>query len=483
MQSPIGPGTMLNSVRVRLTLWYAAVLACVLLIVAISAYLVLRKHLQRRTDSSLTELADSFLTTVHAELGDGESNTIREGTQAAIAEHHFRDTVFLVLDQKGTIVAASDSLFAAEAPKLMPEWSSGANPSEHAFRTIRLGSRNYRRYVRRFSAAGGSYVLISLQSLHQQEELLETIADTFVLTIPLAILLASAGGYFLARRSLSPVVAMSTQAGRIGAENLHERLKVRNATDELGHLARSFNDLLDRLDQSFERQRRFVADASHELRTPVAILYGEADVALSQPGRAPEEYRESLGILRAEAKRLKRIVEDLFTLARADAGQYPLSLSDFYLDELVAECSRNMRTLAAAKRIALRCDAPGEMPVCADEGLLRRMFMNLLDNAIKYTPEGGAVSVACGEEQAQYRVSISDSGAGIPREIQPRIFEPFFREDKTRSRAGSDGGGAGLGLSISLWIAQAHGGRIELTRSGQDGSTFTVFLPAAVPGR
>jgi heavy metal sensor kinase len=290
--------------------------------------------------------------------------------------------------------------------------------------------------------------------------------------------LASGGGYFLARRSLSPVVEMSTQAGRIGADNLHDRLHVANPRDELGHLAQSFNSLLDRLDQSFEQQRRFMADASHELRTPVAILCGEADVALSQPSRSPEEYRASLDILRAEAKRLKHIVDDLFTLARADAGQYPLTPTGFYLDELVTDCSRSMRTLAAAKQITLCCDSSKEMPIHADEALLRRMIVNLLDNAIKYTQPGGKVSVTRDVQDSQYRVSVSDNGHGIPGELQSRIFERFFRADKVRSRSESDGGGAGLGLSISRWIVQAHGGQLELTRSDEGGSTFTVLLPA-----
>src|SRR5262249_26815713 len=157
----------------------------------------------------------------------------------------------------------------------------------------------------------------------------------------------------LARRSLSPVVAMGAQASHIGAENLDARLKVRNPRDELGQLARTFNELLDRLGRSFEQQRRFVAGASHQLRTPRAILSGEAEVTLSQEKRSEAEYRESLEILRKEAKRLKHIVEDLFTLARADAGQHPLELSDFYLDELAAECSRSVRTLAAPKKITV----------------------------------------------------------------------------------------------------------------------------------
>ena len=473
---------MFNSVRIRLTLWYTAVLACVLAALALATYFILRNNLRHRTDSALTELADSFLTTVHAELRDGgESNNIGEATQAAISEHRFRDTVFLVLDQKRRVVAASEGVSSADdaLDEAASGWPVGALPAASSFHTLHLRGQKYRSYAKEFSAANGTYLLVVLQSLHRQEELLETLTGTFALVIPFAILLASGGGYFLARRSLSPVVAMSTQAGRIGAENLHERLKVENAKDELGHLAASFNELLDRLDRSFERQRRFVADASHELRTPVAILYGEADVALSQSGRSLEEYRESLSILRAEAKRLKHIVEDLFTLARADAGQHPLTLTDFYLEELVAECSRNLRALASAKQIALSCDASRELPIHADEGLIRRLVVNLLDNAIKYTPRGGAVSVACSQQDSQYCVSVQDTGQGIPADLQSRIFERFFRVDKVRSRTESDGGGAGLGLAISLWIVQAHGGRIELTRSGPKGSTFTVLLPAA----
>ena len=471
---------MLSSVRIRLTLWYTAVLACVLAALALATYFIVRNNLRHRTDSAIAELADSFLTTVHAELrGAAESNSIGNATQAAVSEHRFRDTVFLVFDDKHNLIAASESASGFPPGSLEGplEPSGASHPSAAEFHTVRLGGQRYRSYTKAFSALNAGYELVVLQSPRPQEELLETLSGTFALVIPLAVLLASAGGYFLARRSLSPVVAMSTQAGRIGAENIHERLAVKNAADELGHLAQSFNELLDRLDRSFEQQRRFVADASHELRTPVAILYGEADVALSQQSRAPEEYRESLGVLRAEAKRLKHIVEDLFTLARADAGQHPLMLTDFYLDELVSECARNLRALASAREITLSCETAGELPIRADEELIRRLVVNLLDNAIKYTPRGGAVSVFCDQRDSQYCIAVRDTGQGIPADLQPKIFERFFRVDKARSRAETDGGGAGLGLAISLWIVRAHGGRIELTRSGPEGSTFTVFLP------
>ena len=482
---------MLESVRVRLTLWYAGVLALVLVVLALATYFILRQNTAQRADSSLAELADAFLTTLQAEMKDESGpGALKPAALEAIVEHRFRDHFYAVLEPSGELVASSKDLPAAALPS--PEEDSPEifnSRSFHKlvessarfdgfFQNVRGGKGSYRGFVRHFVINGETFTLIVLQSLHPQEAMLEEVAQTFSFVIPIAVLLASAGGYFLARKSLAPVVAMSTQAGHIGAATLHERLPVQNEKDELGHLARSFNQLLDRLDQSFDLQRRFMADASHELRTPVAILRGEAEVALARPDRAPEEYRESLAVLLAESQRLTHIVEDLFTLARADAGQYPLSPHDFYLDELVADCTHTTRTLALAKRITLNCDAAQELPIHADEALLRRMILNLLDNAIKYTPEGGSVSVACRAEGGEYALSITDTGPGIPIELQPRIFERFFRADKARSRAESDGGGAGLGLSIARWIAEAHHGRLELACSDASGSTFTAYLPA-----
>jgi heavy metal sensor kinase len=475
---------MLNSVRIRLTLWHAGAVACVLLILAFSTYLLLRQNSIRRVDSSLMDVANSFLATVHAELRDSHaSETFRDCVEAAIQEHNYRETTFSVFDAQGKLILASP----VSPPLLEPEVSryddlrrqgnSGAAVSR-PFRTLKASHRLYRGYSRSFTVEGGTYILVTLQSLHSEQEFFDALEQTYALVIPLAVLLAAVGGYFLARRSFSPVVAMSNQAERIGAKNMQDRLVVRNMKDELGQLALSFNRLLDRLDESFQHQRRFVADASHELRTPVAILAGEADVALSKADRSPDEYRESLEILRKEALRLKQIVEDLFTLTRADIGQLPLTPSSFYLDELVGNCVRNFRTLAQAKQIGLTCTQCPELLVVADEALLRRMFLNLLDNAIKYTPKGGAVTVACDRGTTEYIVSFSDNGPGIPAELQPRIFERFFRADESRGRQDSASGGAGLGLAICRWIAEAHHGKLELTKSDAAGSTFTFTLPA-----
>jgi heavy metal sensor kinase len=482
---------MLDSVRVRLTFWYTTVLALALILVATVSYFIYSRNSEQRADSDLVELSDAFVTTIQAELKDQQgSGALKNAGMEAIFEHRFRDHVFIVLDVAGNPVVSSWDLPAATPldrftlaqaleGSLSPRSVQSSSRPDSVFITLRGGRDGYRGFSRKISLDDRSCTVIALQSLHAREEMLEDIRATFAWTIPLALLLASGGGYFLARKSLAPVVAMSSQAGRIGAANLHERLAVLNQRDELGQLAHSFNGLLDRLGQSFERQRRFMADASHELRTPVAILRGEAEVALSRQVRTQEEYRESLGVLHQEAERLTHIVDDLFTLTRADAGQYPLQPHDFYLDELVTECVHAARTLASAKNILLTFDPAFESPIHADESLLRRMILNLLDNAIKYTLEGGLVTVSCCRVGDEYVLSIVDTGTGIPLELQPRIFERFFRADQARSRTGSNGVGAGLGLSISRWIAEAHHGRLDLTRSDSTGSTFTAYLPIA----
>jgi heavy metal sensor kinase len=468
---------MFNSVRVRLTVWYTAILACVLILLALSTYFVLRENYTRRMDASAEEIADSFVETFAAEVKEEAGpEAMPHALAAAVEEHRLGDMIIAVLDSNGQVAASSEQGQSPESP--LPDLKSrlAGLPSLH---NLHLGKNMYRSYVRSFAANNGTLTLVLLQSLRQQNEFLHNLAETFALVIPLTLIIASAGGYFLARRSLVPVVAMSKQAEQISAANLRERLSVRNRNDELGQLAVSFNQLLERVDSSFTQQQRFMADASHELRTPVAILFGEADVALSKTERTPEEYRESLVILRSEAGRLKSIVDNLFTLTRADAGQYPLMLTDFYLDELVNECARNLRTLAASKSITLSCDADDEMPIRGDEVLLRRMIINILDNAIKYTPDQGEVLISCWTSKTDYYITVCDTGPGIPQEMQSRIFERFFRVDKARSR--DEGSGAGLGLSISTWIAEAHGGKIELSHSGEDGSLFRIFLPQTRP--
>ena len=200
--------------------------------------------------------------------------------------------------------------------------------------------------------------------------------------------------------------------------------------------------------------RRFVADASHELRTPLSAIRGEADVALALD-RSPAEYKESLAIIQDEARRLSRLVEDLLNLARADAGKVRLRVEEFYLNDLLAECCRSIQPRAAAKSIAVERGPSEDVQFRGDEELLRRLILNLLDNALRYTPEGGRITVALDAEPDRLALRVSDTGIGIPPEAAPHVFERFYRADKARSR---QDGGFGLGLAVVKWIAEAHNG-------------------------
>jgi heavy metal sensor kinase len=485
---------MLDSVRVRLTLWYSIVLALVLTLLAVLTYFSYWRNTSLRTDSNISELSDAFVTTFNAEIADESGpDGIRNAARESMLEHRFRSTYFVIVDSAGNVLQSSLDLprVANSKEELTPDFfssdsfrslvSAASNAGE--LRTIHAPGTNsaFRAQARPLVIGGRAYKLVVLQSLHPQVEMMEDIRATFLWAIPIALLLAALGGYFLARKSLAPVSAMASQARTMSAADLHNRLAVSNERDELGQLAITFNQLLARLEASFEQQRRFMADASHELRTPVAILRGETEVTLSQPERTPTEYREALAILRDESQRLAHIIEDLFTLTRADAGQYPLAFRDAYLDEIASEALVRARSLALAKNITLTSAIEPDLPISADEALLARMFLNLLDNAIKYSPPGSTVNLTCRRENDPYVVSISDNGPGIPADLQARIFERFFRADKARSRSEGETGGAGLGLSIARWIAEAHHGRLELERSDSSGSTFTATLPAT-PG-
>lgn len=495
---------MFSSVRARLTLWYTGVLALVLITFALSGYFFLSFTLNRRTDDALGEMADAFAATLADEASDSHSGEADargedggsnpdEAVREAVSQNQFRDYQLVVFEDARRVVAASRVQKKGNgsgwtrppmASQIAGVLDAVVRTPEAAlyFATLSDGDNQYRVVGRRVQGRGSAYTLVVLRSLHDQEDLLERASYALLVAVPLALLLASIGGYFLARKSLAPVVRMSATAALIGAANLHERLPVANERDELGGLARVINALLARLDASFEQQRRFMADASHELRTPVAIICSETEVALSRQKRSNGELRESLALVKDETRRLTHIVEDLFTLARADAGQYKLTSKEFYLDELGAEVAHSVRTLVAERKLTLQLDATQEMPFRGDENLLRRLFLNLLDNAIKHTPRGGAVMISCKRAGARYVITVSDTGAGIPLEAQPHIFDRFYRANSARSRDEDDSAGltsgAGLGLSIARWVAEAHDGTLELLHSSEAGTVFQLILPA-----
>ena len=294
-----------------------------------------------------------------------------------------------------------------------------------------------------------------------------------MVSLPLILLAAGLGGYWLATRGLRPLERMAGQARRITGSNLETRIELAGAAEEVAALAASFNELLSRLDQSFDTMRRFVADASHELRTPVAVIRGEADVALSQE-RSAAEYRESLAIILDEARRVSRLIDDLLNLARADAGHVMLRTQSFYLNELVAECCRSVQALASARGVRVECAAGRDMQFTGDEELLRRLMINLLENAIRYTPAGGTVSASVERSDGAVHLAVTDTGVGIAAQDAARVFERFYRAGEARSRKD---GGFGLGLAIVRWIAESHKGTVACVSEVGRGSKFTVTLP------
>ena len=237
----------------------------------------------------------------------------------------------------------------------------------------------------------------------------------------------------------------------------------------------TFNDLLNRLEASLTQQRQFMADASHELRTPVATSRTAASVALQQSHRNEEEYRETLAIIEQQTTRLTRIVEDMFTLARADAGSYPVHRTLMYLDEVVDDVVRAARVLADTKQVSIELATIQSASFSGDEELVRRLIGNLLDNAVRHAPPRTTVHVQLNEQAANYVLSVSDAGDGIPPESQSHIFERFFRGDVART---SSAGGAGLGLALARWVARAHGGDVTLVHSSPQGTTFEAVLPS-----
>jgi signal transduction histidine kinase len=243
--------------------------------------------------------------------------------------------------------------------------------------------------------------------------------------------------------------------------------------------------MLARLEDAFERQKRFIADASHEMRTPLTILKGDVEVALNRP-RSAGEYRETLEMVNETTDRLTALVEELFLLARADNRQFPLQVKRLNLTELLRRDVSHLLPQALEKKITLTLNAPDELPIEADSAKLSRLFMNLIDNALKYSTSGDLVTVTAGIVNDQARIAIADTGPGIGFEHLSHLFERFYRVDKARSRqaAESDGSsGAGLGLSIAAWLAKIHNGRIDVESQVGQGTTFIVWLPLSGPGQ
>lgn len=455
-----------RSVRVRMTLWYTGALACVLVAYAVTVFLFLRHALYRDLDRRLHE--DLDLVQEELEVAD-------EGRLVWRGSGHPDEA-----EESATVRGRWVEIWSREGKLLLRSATGdplGLGPPDHSTDTSPTSVREGGARVRVSSGVRAiAGVPILIRAARSEEPVRHELRELLVIQgigLPVALALAAAGGYQLARRALGPVARMVDKARWISAERLNERLAIENPSDELGQLAAAFNDTFQRLEGSFDQLRRFTADASHELRTPLTALRSVGEVGLQE---RPDDklFGEVVGSMLEEVDRLTRLMDTLLALSRADAGQVRLAREPVDLTGLAQNVARHLTDLSEDKGQQLEVEAPGAVEVLGDWLVLRLALVNVLDNAIRYSPEGTLIRVRTGRTGASAWVSVSDQGPGIAAEDRERIFERFYRVDKARSR---DQGGAGLGLSLAKWGVETHHGRIELETDLGRGSTFRIVIP------
>jgi len=449
------------SLRARLTLWYTITLVLVLGLLG-AEVLVEQKRLGiRRVDQEL-ESDHAILTNVlQEELRELDAPDEAAG-EAKNAMRSLGNEI-AILDSAGRPLATQlNRLALAEVVRGEPTLS---------VRTIDAVSGQWRVESSPETINGDRFWLVVARPLTDLAREQQQLREAMLVVIPLALLLAGVGGWWLASIGLRPVRQMARRAASIPLTGL-EDLGTGFRDDELGQLAHAFNGLVARLRGALETQRQFMADASHELRTPVSIIRTAADVTLSRERRDEAEYRDALATTGAQARRLGRLVDDMLVLARADAGAYPLRPVTLYLDDLVEECRCAVSLLASARGVAVTTDGPSDISIVGDEELLRRLILNLLQNAIQHSPSGGVVAVHIAPNGSRVYVRVADTGTGIAESDRTRIFERFVQLDPSRKAEGT-----GLGLPIAKWIAEIHRGSLTVESSGPTGSTFCIVLP------
>src|SRR5262245_30354486 len=464
-----------RSIRFRLTVWYSGLLAGLLVLFGISVYLGLSHYLGWTLKESLSQQAKQIGASWLGDVGvSGESYVAEE------INEHFSPKVngrfVRIMRADGSVMYLSDEpeskrFDPARVPPLKAQ-----DGQESLREELLTGDSGLLIFALPFTAKDGARYVIEAGASNQEiERVLHGLLLAIAIGLPVVVTIAVAGGYLLMRRALQPVDEITQSAERITSRNLSERLPVARTGDELERLSVGLNRMIARLDESFQHIHRFSADASHELRTPLTILRGELEAAAQQRQITPE-LRETLGSALEETERLSRIVESLMAISRLDAGEARVELAQFDLAELTSGTTEQMRLLAEDKNVALRCEAERQVGVEGDRARLKQVIVNLVDNAIKYTPTGGLVGVKVWASDGHAMLEVSDNGVGIPPEALPHIFERFYRVDKARSR---QMGGAGLGLSIIKAIVMAHGGQVKVESVEGRGSRFLVELPVA----
>jgi heavy metal sensor kinase len=464
----------IRSIGARLTVWYTSILTVTFLVLGGVAYGLLAYSLSRDIDSALNGVAEVMAERARVEGSPFFSSEVDEVFRRFFGFSPL-DRYFDLFDPRGRRDPRS-------SPPGSKELSLSLNALKNAsqglptFETLpSTGSYPARVLTMPVIEAGRVTNLVqvglSLENMYRtRRRFLLIMASVF----PFGLLLAGGGGWLLARRALKPVDQMTRTALRISGERLDERLQESGNDDELDRLAKTLNDMLGRLDDAFRQMRQFSADASHELQTPLTILKGEMEVALRSK-RSPDEYRRVLKSGLEEIERINHLVAGLLILARADAGVLKMDLQPVVLRTLLVEICEQMKVIADNHSVSLQTGPLQSVSVRGDREHLRRLLLNLVDNAIKYTSAGGSVTLSLQSDNEWASVVISDTGIGLSKDEQNKIFDRFHRAVETRSR---DERGVGLGLSIARSIAEVHGGRIEINSTPGKGSTFKVFLPA-----
>ncbi len=461
----------LRSVRLRLTLWYVLLLAIILAAFSAGVYLILRHNLYDNLDDSIQNRANVLLGVIRYE---GSRPTL--AGRVSPVDPNTSEYFARVFDTSGAVTF--DGVAGAGDVPVDTSAVERALTGEPSTRGVDIGGEPMR--VRTLPIERNGEIAGVLEVGMSEDDVSDTLQTLLVIlafVYPVTLAVASLGGAFLAGRALSPIDRLTRLARRISAEDLGQRLDLRLPDDEVGRLARTFDEMIARLDDAFRRQRQFTADASHELRTPLTAIKGQVEVALRRP-REAAAYREVLQAVNDEVDRLIRLVGSLLTLAKADAGQIPIASEAVRLGELMAAAVEQIRSVAQQQELEVAVQPGPDVTLQADEDLLLQLLLNLLDNAVKYTPAGGQVAAGWNLDGQHIEMWVRDTGIGIASEHLPHIFDRFYRVDQARSRAE---GGAGLGLSISLWIAETHGGSISVRSTPGHGSTFTVILPTGRP--
>jgi two-component system, OmpR family, heavy metal sensor histidine kinase CusS len=458
------------SMRVRLAFWYSVMLALVLSIFGVSAFFLMRRSIHRTIDE---ELDARFLgvqqlieRSVRIENKEPLDDSLREHSELRAGGE-----LLQVSDAQGHWLYRSDfmSRFNVPRPKKI---------SAKAY-TLPFPKDPLRVLDRTVTAGNQTYLVQVATEMDDFYSALDRFGTLLLVSIPVFLLVAAVGGYWMSRHALDPVDQIIQTARDINMQNLSSRLDVPRTGDELQSLSETLNGMLERLETAFKKITQFTADASHELRTPVAVMRTRAELSLRR-ARSVDDYRDTVAQIHSELEKTTELIEKLMFLARTDSGEEPIPFSRVNLSAVVRDVGVQGSALAEGKQVVFRENLPSHpVWVQGDEDLLRRLFLILVDNAVKYTPPNGTVEVSVLENNGNAIGQVTDTGIGIATSDLPNIFERFYRADKARSR---ETGGTGLGLSIGHWIAEAHAGTIEVESSPGHGSTFQVRLPLSKNG-